>query len=390
MKKLILFSSLIVGLLVLSCQKKEMKDKLTVKNKSSDPLKSHRTRETDPEEIHFNAMIETAGYGLLSLTSNPNFRTIVFQEVQKQFDGDDDVLFKDLNTELGRQGINLEQEMENSLIAAKRSDLLPNVNEVINGFDYFGSKVYLQIFIPFIDKINKNDVPKIGLNYDDDEIMDGLEINDDPSNPGPGYKIIPLTQIFAMEQLIFVVSVNERMLDVEEPPPVQRPLLPGERFIKINRINIRNKKESWGNGRADISHVSYHIKTDCNYSLFSGQPFSKIANPEINEWFTVGGYMNARNLLVSHDDYWDLNASESLVVVLFEQDVRDKFSRNISASASCTSIIAHIRSKEDIYGVYTADPLDYPLTGGTSNPQTKIISFPWADDEFEFLWYTMN
>ena len=69
----------------------------STRNSAADlePLQ-HLNEGSTPCEQHFDGMLNSAALGLLQLSHDTFFRNLVIREVQKQFDGDENVLLKDL------------------------------------------------------------------------------------------------------------------------------------------------------------------------------------------------------------------------------------------------------------------------------------------------------
>jgi hypothetical protein len=98
-------------------------------------------------EEKYDKIIETVGYGLIDLSNNPSFRNIVNEQVPLQFDKDDNVLLKKLSSECAAIGLDLKQLMRDALTKYNKQDLLIYVDEAIEGFTYFDSKLYPQVYI---------------------------------------------------------------------------------------------------------------------------------------------------------------------------------------------------------------------------------------------------
>jgi hypothetical protein len=144
MKKLIIISSiacLTICAMVFTACKKEVVQKNDV------GLNQNTETSQIDYELKYDLIIKTVAYGLLDLSSSEVFRNKVNAEVLLQFDGDYNVLLNKLSVVCNQSGINLSEEMENSLIAHNHEDLVPNIDEAINGFNYFDTKLYAQIYI---------------------------------------------------------------------------------------------------------------------------------------------------------------------------------------------------------------------------------------------------
>lgn len=310
-------------------------------------------------EEKYDKVIETIAYGLTNLSDRPSFRSLLNVEIAKQFDGDDNVLMKTLSDVCTNSGINLKNEMINSLTKNGKTDLIQYADEAINGFKYFDTKLYPQIYIPFTENKNLDQLPGIALNFNDEAILPIVKFNQKGS-------ILTETadENKAKKELIWVISTNESVNDLGILPtkdlsPIIFTFPPNLKLwkAKFKRINVQAKKEGWGNGRADISFISYHVKPNCSPpTLFQARPLMKIANSGLNQWFDPSA-TNCFSCTLSEKLYdigsvqgmWEEH--EALPILIFEEDNRAKFGRSDQLWPSCTNTTAHYISKEEKYGI---------------------------------------
>jgi hypothetical protein len=232
---------------------------------------------------------------MLGLANNSSFVAVVKDACDLQFDGDDNVLFKQLNDIAAENEINLAAEMEASLTNLDKEDLIPMVDGVINGFDYFDTKIYLQIYIPFIENYNAEHSPWISLNHNDDDVLPSYRVE------GGVLNYDDIDEGFAMENTVWVISGNETVDNTGNIVMEERDLY--HKDAKINKIKIIEKKESWGNGRADISYIAYHINTsNCSRvgDPFAKEPYIRIENTWLNLWRNTPNiaYLTSRSNII--------------------------------------------------------------------------------------------
>jgi hypothetical protein len=308
LKKVML--SAFVATLLISCAKTESEINTNLKTAQTSP-----SYYEDLYDQHINA----AGFGMLGLANNSSFVAVVKDACDLQFDGDDNVLFKQLNDIAAENEINLAAEMEASLTNLDKEDLIPMVDGVINGFDYFDTKIYLQIYIPFIENYNAEHSPWISLNHNDDDVLPSYRVE------GGVLNYDDIDEGFAMENTVWVISGNETVDNTGNIVMEERDLY--HKDAKINKIKIIEKKESWGNGRADISYIAYHINTsNCSRvgDPFAKEPYIRIENTWLNLWRNTPNiaYLTSR----SNINYmW--NPNKNILVLMYEKDVRVKFGK---------------------------------------------------------------
>lgn len=156
-------------------------DEISSNINSDQPVLQKNDLSPDAYEEKYDKIIETAAYGLINLSEQPSFRSLLNTQIAKQFDGDDNVLMKTLSVICNESGINLKEEMINSLTQSGKTDLIPYTDEVINGFKYFDTTLYPQVYIPFIENKNLDQVPGIAMNFNDEAILSTVKFN--PKGP---------------------------------------------------------------------------------------------------------------------------------------------------------------------------------------------------------------
>lgn len=297
----------------------------------------------DENEVRFDEMIETAANGLLDLRSNPAFKTLVHDQIALQFDGDDNVLLKTLDSVCAANEINLEQEMENSLTNVGREDLIPFVHDAIHGFEYFEDTLYLQVFVPNVALISTQQTPIIVENHTTEElgIHKGFEAGGTPMNVDPGT---------VEYQLCWVVSANEsvgnnarilpRILGSGSwPTPGPGP---AQKLYNIVEIEIYDKKDDVFNGKCELMFTQYRHNWGCN--AVSAQ-----------RMIYVGKYASATYQLQFNEAMFaDVNSkwnnSAYISTTWFERDVRKAFERTEDVVPGCSNMRTTYRSQESAYG----------------------------------------
>jgi predicted lactoylglutathione lyase len=138
---MIVAAGLLLTTALTSCKKEEVKG--TATKGSSKPSAMLKTAQE--EEDYYDDMIRTVSFGIADLSTNTTFRQTVSDLVALQFDGDDNIPLVILDSVLAVNGINLKQEMINSLTAHNKQSLVPLVTQAVDGFEYFGSCIKVSI-----------------------------------------------------------------------------------------------------------------------------------------------------------------------------------------------------------------------------------------------------
>mgnify|MGYP003615442329 CR=1 FL=1 len=361
MKKIVMI--IVAMTIIYGCNKAPMEN-------TNNNIKKKKIRTIDDED-KYDLIIETITYGLLNLSNNSNFRDIVLDEVGKKFDEDDNVLLKTVSARCALADINLYDEMASSLTQYDKEYLITYLDEAINGFDYFDEVLYPQIYIPFIELQNTSTVPKLCMNKNDDDTLPIYYLSSSSALMSSS-----ANEDYASNNYLWVISVNETVNsagEINESSMVtssKGTRASGDRFLEINKIYINEKKEGWGNGRADISHATriYRPGSGTIDNQTSGIPFAKISNAQLNTWINPS-LMNGSLKIVSNafvnSAEWEENYSEQLKTLLFEVDRRTTFART-EVLFTATGGTIYYRSKETPYGVVQPAFSDFNLTGASS------------------------
>ena len=369
--KLISFTALffIVAAVIVSCNKADIDEQITETNSNASNNQLQSKTPSEYDNI-FNSVIEAVAYGLVDLSKNPSFRTIVSQEVGLQFDGDDNVLLKKVNEACLNIGIDLEQEMTNCLTRQNKTNLIEYLDDAIDGFEYYDTKLFPQVIIPFIENINLQSQPAIALNYDLEEDLQSILIT------ATNEEIFTANETFAQNNLVWVVSMNESV-NTDGNVEKGNTKVGGEKSRAINRvleveqINVITKNEPWGNGRADISFAGVHLKSNCVKLNIQSLPMMKVADADINNghWlfpsasqcFSCGTNTFTDASFVPNT-LWEETLNEEIRVVFFEKDINQQWAKTVVLNQqSCIApSTVNIVSKEPVYGHINPWRTNYP------------------------------
>jgi hypothetical protein len=346
-----------------------------------------------------DGVVNTAALGIVELAKNASFRTIVHNKIQEQFDGDDDVLLKTLSGLVP----NMVETMRQSVLSHKDNiTLSPNlssyknfqtftttaqVTHVVSGYINCSNTIYTQIYIPFIGQVNLNSMPVIAIGYKDvdDCVVPGYQIQFDGE-----VKLINVDEDFAKNNLVWVVSINERVnqTGVVESPTVSTlnstegvDYREGKKEVKVDSVKIFDKKECWLCGKAEVSFVGLQAKgCDISGGAFAGYDFISIGNSDLNKWKKIA-YSNGVGYMAL-DPENPLSPSECLGFVLYEKDhSKKKWEQKwtFSTCASGGSVDLYYYSKQTPYGGSGIGQYCYSdFTNHTTWTQLPV-SFSWTD-----------
>lgn len=323
-----------------SCQKQEQVFSVAP---ALDSTSITGARESDPEEAKYDAMIETIANGLRDIRNDEQFRSIVHAQVSLQFDGDDNVLLKTLDSACTANSINLAAAMETTLNNSGRADLVPLIDQAIHGFPYFDDSIYLQIFVPNIAQMNNSTVPMILENHTTE--IGGVYQGFDANNG-----LIQVSSANPPMILIWVVSGNE-VVDNSGRPGAKVVLgtsgsgpTPKHEYI-ITEIDVTDKKEDFVNGRCELMYVQYRNGFSC--AMITPQ------NMVYVDKFNVAVYPLTNNPIVFAGSANQWTNSPFISTLWYERDVRKKFERQEQVVVGCSNMGVTYRSAEDKYGIQT-------------------------------------
>ena len=236
-----LFSLLLI--IGISC-KNELHEQLEI-NASSD-LRQFRSSTPSPED----ALLEIESL-LLYLASFEDFRNAVISEIREKFDGESNVLIKNLTR------LVFEDEEITSYLN-EISDLLAAFDDVE------GERIFPQIYIPFFDELSESDL--LGT-QSIQTVIYLSSIETEAEDYVPSGKELVEGQIITVEGIseavaegreIWVISINERVdKNGELDPSIRAPIPPPAPIVglQMNFLTVREHRESWLAGGSEI-HIS--------------------------------------------------------------------------------------------------------------------------------------
>ncbi|MDZ4681448.1 MAG: hypothetical protein SH848_16355 [Saprospiraceae bacterium] len=350
------------------------------------------------DEGKFDAYLNTAAHGLLELSKSARFRSYVYDEAIKQFDGDDNVLLLSLETILAANGGNMVNsfqasinqyygnmpEVPNPLLGLHHSlDIYTDtakIGKAIRGFPYFEEIAYIQILLPFIESVDFKEQPVIAIGLDDDSTAIGFS----PLTTG-GFEVIMVDEAIAKSRPVWVVNVNEvidrpgilaEIMDKSGEKFSPEGLCPGTKSARMEKFFIQKMNETWLQGRADVNVVAAHVNSGCSAGPAKDfTPLRKVKSNQLCQWLEPTSF----NLLAYCDPTntpYALSSTEQIGLVLYEKDKRKKHQRE-AAFPGCSSIKLRWRSKNTEYGILDGTPFG-PMT-------YSQITNEFSDPQFVFF-----
>lgn len=186
------------------------------------------------------------GKGVLSASTNTNFRKMVYTEIDKKFDGDFNVLVNTLGENASKMNINLVQNVAKSM--GNASDMMADAQNVMNAFKNIESNEYYpQVYIPFFKELKKSG--KIGISNPTIVIFNGNSKNS-KENGAPGYvinnegkikQIANVKEDYVKNNEVWVISLNERTVSTPQGMKLKKELVSDSKSpSKASRVASTN------------------------------------------------------------------------------------------------------------------------------------------------------
>lgn len=406
-------SAILLSLLTFyACQKDAQND--LQQNSTTNTAQGMPTAIDQVVEENYDKMVHTAALGIMELSKNPNFRTLVHNKCSEMFDGDYNVLLKDLKNPAQDMGFNMNESFANSIssnVENINSDAVTvpygyytdgdHINQAINGYDYYEKKSYIQIYVPNFeneetDEPNNvsNEQPIIVI-YPEENVEDehayAYELGENGS-----FIAKKFTPDIVKDRLIWVISVNERVdfsgnvdskidlqLDKRQHIATERGVERVKSFF-IKSITITDKKESGWGGRADVYRLVQHVKRiNCLNSDIvanTGLTGTGIAinrnNVEIGKFgafklrkeqflgSSLEGTLALFSFPIVNNLISELRQTENLALIIYESDNKKKYCKTYKSCSSGDNITYY--SAQTPYYATTFDFYDLPDGGWTT------------------------
>lgn len=291
------------------------------------------------------------------LISELEFRTNIYTTIEEKFDGESNVLFKTLLDE--SKNPNYAKKLNSKSGRAGSNLLSPFIN--IDGNNYFP-----QIYIPFYDELKADG--KIGKEAP--RIV--IYTNDSPNSSYQSYRIdkqgnliddMLVTEEFAKENELWIISINERVNNLGEPLNIYKKsessntskTLASPSAI-VDQIKCKCHKESWAAGASEVNIII--IASDFGFFEYDVNLYGKGQNEggEIYK-FSRSDVSNQRNVDVNFFilNNWDERAPNKPYgnYVIFEYDTWPTGTRTATWDLGGTTLNWEYRSADGFYDKQT-------------------------------------
>ena len=281
---------------------------------------------TDEILAEIDIYLEMLAYGLIDLASDQDFIDLLSSKVSEQFDGDDNVLLRDLKSACEEMEIDLEDMMSSSIEAHAPLEIQERVTDlglILEAISYEGVNFYPQIYIPFYESIVSEDSPSaiIPLTSDVYETADEYPgfSPDIIDGEVAGYNNTQISQDDAENDVVWVVSINERVNYKGDFDPVYQGVkprmgCPPTKWLEFfPSMTIHDGKEKWISGKSEIYYAfSQYDPTDGgNPTRFSYEKdIKKIARDDIGDPFDIHDE-------ITNDWSW---CDRGLALLIYERD----------------------------------------------------------------------
>jgi hypothetical protein len=311
---------------------------LTVFNACQKEIEVSKKNEKNVSETEFALnSLNKIGNDIMKISNELQLEGLVYSEISKQFDGDNNVLIRNLDDALKLRNTSLSNLINNDLKSG--STLTYNLGIIT---DSEGQNHYPQIYIPNIEELKKNNIlgtkPPILVIYvsgiDENRTeFDGYFLNDNKLEKMP----FQITEAYSKSNEVWVLSVNERVNNNGEVSSnsSSSPILKSAKSAincQIQNMKIKSHKESWVSGASDVSIRTYKtysnifapnttqeaiIDGDCSSSSYLGIDIRKFSRNEVS---------NKKNILINFnlESNWKVDNFYTdpvrLLYVIFESD----------------------------------------------------------------------
>ena len=158
------------------------------------------------------ANLMVLGESVLSISDDASFREVLYKEVDKKFDGDNDILFE----KLLEIPITEKQTIGARIANTTKSKDMTSITQACDAFKGIGEENYYpQIFIPFYDELKESGVlgtksPVVVVHSGDDGTEEYVGYTLDSKGELTKTSFL-VDEDYAMNNEVWVISINERV-----------------------------------------------------------------------------------------------------------------------------------------------------------------------------------
>jgi hypothetical protein len=228
--------------------------------KQDDPIE---LQSQESQKAYAKNHLRVLGQAAIGIAKEPEFREILYPEIEKQFDGDYNVLFETM----------VNSTIDNVSTGARMAMSLKTEDNFYDALDAFkgiaGTDYYPQIYIPFYEELKEKQTNTNArvLSTDTDPVI-VLFSGDDSQDVFPGYKLnddgeleetdFMVDEEYAMNNEVWVISLNERYFG-EEDIAYNRPTngrTTASPSALVDQIKCKCNKETWAAGDSEVNIIT--------------------------------------------------------------------------------------------------------------------------------------
>lgn len=207
--------------------------------------------------------LKVLGQAAANVAKEPEFREMLYQEIEKQFDGDYNVLFETLAN----------STIDNVPTGARMATTVITEYDIYEALEAFkgieGADFYPQIYIPFYEELKEQKTNSRVLTTDSNPVI-VLFSGDDSQDVFPGYRLndsgeleatgFMVDEAYAMNNEVWVISLNERYFGDEENETESSTPSNGRTMASpsaiVDQIKCKCHKESWAAGASEVHIIT--------------------------------------------------------------------------------------------------------------------------------------
>jgi hypothetical protein len=334
------------------------------------------TKSYEEQVDYVKSNLKNIGTELALLVNDESIKEIVYDQVERRFDGDYNVLIEHLIDSIS-------QSYSSSRISSVSAKSIQDINLSLERFKGIGqNNYYPQIYIPFFESLKTRNAGRSNAKLDtqtppmfvlyagdeSQEIYEGYQLNDDSELEETG---IFIDEIYAQHNEVWVISINER---VNNEGVIDNAWQYSESYNSrvtaygdgvIPTIKVKSHKESWTMGASEV-HVLRYVDnstfTDRNGTQIATQgrgenEGDQIVNASRND------VKNKRTLAVDFNlvPGWNNRTTDQVYYVIFEYDTWPTGLRDARWDKSNGTLILQYRSADGWYDKRQIGRFDTPF-----------------------------
>ena len=352
--------------------------------------------------VELNSVFKKMAASLSKISIDPEARNLLYTEIERRFDGDNNVLLKTLF----QRGV---EENQQALLAIKEemlNDINIFKNITVNNFTIIdkltGKKYYPQLFIPSYKRrplVGENPVLVLHDGEDASDYIDGkVQLKGFLAKENGLERLdFLIDEQYTMENEVWVISINEKVDEngefvkenIETIESLSNARTLSTFNAVINKITIRDSNESWPSGNSEIT-----IRLWSDFYLAPGAtrtqgPWWVNSSSGVQIWSMPGSSLNVEHVLdYTYYPGWDPTGGnptgakgDILFYSIYESDSWPTGNKSVSVSPpnpACPYICVSgqalswtYRSADVAYDVGTVfyDSPSYPIF----DPDTRVI-----------------